>query len=253
MSTMTNIIYVNNAGSDAFDKKVDEANIQDGADISNRDFTGPDFTAWADALFFPNKPYSDRGIHPSGVGLNRYIKPSQLSREARAYLQKQGNLQWLNLLSPQLFGFSKIKLKSTDKGNYYGNFALRHLLTPFGNDISLDIFYQTPNNNFFGSLHIYNNFNSSFFGLEGALINKSYFDKKLLLDIKTQVWVQPKYQSFTTSEGTLGGLLGVRGSYKLGLIYPYIEIEGKTKGWVMGNVFLEDKVSLIMGLSLRMK
>lgn len=253
MSTMTNIIYVNQAGSDNFNEEVDKANEADGADIEKRDFTGPDFTAWADALFFPNKPYADRGVHPSGVGLNRYIPPSQLSPEARDYLQKQGNLQWLNLLSPHLFGFPKIKLKSNEKGTYYGSFALRHLLTPFGNDISLDLFYQAPSNNLFLSFHNYNNLNSSFFGLEGAVTNKPYFDNKLLLSLSTLIWVQPNNQSFTTSEGSLGGLLKVKSSFDLGLITPYVEIEGKTKGWVMGSVFLDDNVSLTTGLNLRMK
>lgn len=253
MSTMSNIIYVNQAGSDNFNEEVDKSNAADGTNIEKRDFTGPDFTAWADALFFPDKPYADRGIHPSGVGLNRYIKPSQLSPEARDYLQKQGNLQWLNLLSPHLFGFPKIKLKSTEKGTYYGSFALRHMLTPFGNDISLDLFYQTPSNNLFLTFHNYNNLNSSFFGLEGSIIDKPYFNNKLFLSIKTMIWVQPKNQSFRTSEGSLGGLLKVKNSYNLGLITPYVEIEGKTKGWVLGNVFLDNNVSLTMGLNLRIK
>jgi hypothetical protein len=253
MSTMTNISYLNQSAGDAFNERVDEANEQDGTDISKRDFTGPDFTAWADALFFPNKPYSDRGIHPSGIGINRYIKPSQLSIEARSYLQKQGNLHWLNLLSPHLFGFPKIKLKSTEKGNYYGSFAVRHLLTPFGNDISLDLFYQTPRNNFFFAIHNYNNLNSSFLGLEGAIIEKPYMSNKLLFSGRTIIWLQPDEHSFTTSKGSLGGMLEFKGSYSLGRLNPYIEIQGKTKGWVMGNVFLEDNISFNLGLSMRMK
>ena len=165
---MTNIIYLNQSGDDIFNERIDEANAKEGTDISSRDFTGADFTTWVDALFFPDKPYTDRGLHPSGVGINRYIKPSQLSDEAISYLKKQGNLHWLNILSPHLVGFPKIKLKSTENGNYYGSFAVRHLLTPFGNDINLDIFYQTPKHNFFFAFHNYNNLNSSFFGLEGA-------------------------------------------------------------------------------------
>ncbi|NJL76755.1 MAG: hypothetical protein HC892_18765 [Saprospiraceae bacterium] len=110
LSTMTNIVYVNQSGSaDYFDKLIDEANETEATDVSKRDFTGPDFTAWANALFNPQKPYEDRGVHPSGVGVNRYIKPSELSVEELNYLQKQGNLQWLNLISPHLFGFPKIK------------------------------------------------------------------------------------------------------------------------------------------------
>ncbi len=253
MSSMTNIIYVNQSSSDAFNKKVDKLNIEDGVNISKRDFTGPDFTAWADALFFPEKPYTERGIHPSGIGINRYIKPSQLSNEARNYLKKQGALQWLNLLSPQLFGILKIKLKSTNNGIYYGSFAVRHLLTPFGNDISLDLFYQTPRNNIFVTIHNYNNLNSSFFGLEVSILEKSLLNNKLQITPRIMVWLQPENQLFFTSKSSLGGLFGGRSSYSFGLLNPYIEIECKTKGWVMGNVFLEENISINIGLYLRMK
>jgi hypothetical protein len=254
LSTMTNIIYVNLSGSaDYFDKLIDETNQKEGQDISKRDFTGPDFTAWASALFNPNRPYEDRGIHPSGVGINRYIKPSELSPEELKYLQRQGNLQWLNLLSPHLFGFPKIKLKSNEKGNYFGSFAVRHLLTSFGNDISLDVFYQSPKHNLFFSLHNYNNLNASFWGVEGAIIDKKLWQDKLLISGRTMIWTQPKNQSFTANESSFGGLLNLRGSYSFGKWLPYLEFEGKTKGWVMGNVFLEDNISLRCGLTIRIE
>lgn len=253
MSSMTNIIYVNNCTSPDYDKLVDKTNAEDGTDIKKRDFTGPDFTAWASALFNPNRPYTDRGIHPSGIGINRYIKPSDLSLEEFKYLKRQGNLQWLNLLTPSLFGFAKIKIKSSEKGDYFGNFAVRHLLTSFGNDISLDVFYQSPTNNLFFSLHNFNNLSTSFWGLEASIIDKKYLKDKLLLSSKYMIWIQPKNQSFTSPEGSLGGLINLRGSYSFGNWFPYVELEGKTKGWVMGNVFLEDNVSLKCGFSFRIE
>ena len=254
VSTMTNIIYLNNSGkANIFDELIDEANQKEGSDISKRDFTGSDFTTWANALFNPDRPYEDRGTHPSGVGINRYIKPSELSAEELNYLKRQGNLQWLNLLSPHLFGFPKIKLKSSEKGDYYGSFAVRHLLTSFGNDISLDIFYQTPKNNFFFALHNYNNLNSSFFGIEGAIIDKPFLNNKLFVSGRGIAWIQPKNQSFTTKEASLGGMLSIRGSYLIGHCLPYIELEGKSKGWFMGNVFLEDNISIRCGVNLKIK
>lgn len=251
MSTMINIGYLNQSGSDAFNKIIDKSNENDGADISKRDFTGADFTAWADALFFPDKPYEDRGIHPSGVGINRYIKPSQLSTEARSYLKKQGRLHWLNILSPHLFGFSKIKLNSTEKGDYYGNFAVRHLLTPFGNDISLDVFLQTPKNNFFFALHNYNNLKLPFFGLEFAIIDQNFFNDNFFLTGRCMAWVQPHELSFFTKKATFGAMFGVKGSYAFGYWAPYIAFEGKTDGWVMGNPFLDKNLSLNVGLEIR--
>lgn len=251
ISTFTNIIYVNESAADSFDDLVDEINESDGADVAKRDFTGPDFTAWVNSLFYPTVPYSDRGLHPSGVGINRYIKPSGLTDESREYLEKQGNLQWLNILSPHLFGFPKFKLRSTESGDYFGSFSIRHLLTSFGNDISLDIFYQTPNHNLFFSLHNYNNRNSSFGGIEVALIDEPYAHGKLLISGRGMLWIQPENQSFNTNNGSIGGLLGLKTTYSSGLINPYFNIEGKTEGWVMGNEFLEYNISFILGLEFR--
>ncbi len=255
LSTINNIDYVMNCGTvgGQFDEEIDKMNQRE-AKISERDFTGPDFTAWSKALFNPNTLYEARGIHPLGNGINRYIKPSQLSPQELDYLKKQGNLQLLNLLSPHLFGFPKFKLKSGENGNYYGSFAVRHLLTSFGNDISLDIFYQTPKHNLFFTLHNYNNRDNAFWGLEASILDKRVINDKLLVSGRSMLWAQPKNQSFQTSESSLGGLVGLRGAYEVGEIwFPYLELEAKTKGWVMGNVFLEENISVRAGLSARIK
>ncbi len=74
LHTINSAVYVTDSGDpEAFDKTVDNFIEKEGADISKRDFTGPDFTAWVNALFHPERRYEDRGIHPSGVGINRYI------------------------------------------------------------------------------------------------------------------------------------------------------------------------------------
>lgn len=250
LNTFGAIFYVNQSSSESFNDLVDEVNATE-TEVEDRDFTGPDFTAWAYELFNTVIPYTERGAHPTGAGIDRYIKPADLSNEALTYLQQQGNLQWINILSPNLFGFPKIKLKTTDAGNHYGNLAFRHLMTSFGNDISLDLFYQNPTMNLLVSLHNYNNFNRSFFGLEGRLIDHSLLNDKLLLSGRCMAWLQPENQSFMTSDARFGGLLGVRGAYRFGKsLLPYVEIEGKSKGWVMGNVFLNENISVNLGLSL---
>jgi len=166
--TLNSILYVADSSTDAFDSVVDKMNAQEN-DIRERDFTGPDFTAWVHALFYPDEPYTNRGSHPSGIGINRYIKPSQLTSEEKEYLKKQGQLQWLNLLSPHLFGVSRVKLGSSDRGPSYGNFAVRHVLTPFGSDISLDLFYKNTGINLLLTVHTYQNQSHSFWGVESWL------------------------------------------------------------------------------------
>lgn len=164
--------YVRACTSDDFNRLVNEMNEKEGADILARDFTGPDYTAWAYSLFRPEVRYQARGEHPSGVGINRYIKPADLTQEELDYIRKQGLLQWLNLLSPTLFGFSKIRLKSSPKGNYYGNFAVRSILTPFGNDVSVEAWYQSPGYNLFFILHNYLNRDKLLTGLEAGLVDQ---------------------------------------------------------------------------------
>ncbi|MCS7036834.1 MAG: hypothetical protein NZM41_09235 [Saprospiraceae bacterium] len=242
--------YVRSCAKGDFNRIVNEMNDKEGRDILARDFTGPDYTAWAYALFRPEQRYKARGVHPSGVGINRYIKPADLTEEELDYIRKQGRLQWLNFLSPTLFGFSKICLKKSPKGNHYGNFAVRSVLTPFGNDVSVEAWYQSPGYNLFLVLHNYLNRDGFLTGLEMGMVDQPVFKGKLALSPRLMMWRQPENLSFTTTEGQLGGLLGLKARANLGRFNPYFEIEGKTAGWVMGNVFLEENVSVNAGVNV---
>jgi len=48
-------------------------------------------------------------------------------------------------------------------------------------------------------------------------------------------------------------MLNIKGSYSLRCLFPYVEVEAKTRGWVLGNVFLEENISLRCGLNLRIE
>ncbi len=247
LSTFTNIIYVNQSGSDFFDDKIDEANAREGADVARRDFTGPDFTAWADKLFFPDRPYAARGLHPSGVGIDRYVRAADLSPEARAYLQKQGRRQWFNVLSPHLYGFARLRLARTSRGDYFGNFAVRHVLTSFGESLSINLFYQSPRYNVFVSSHRYANGERAFPGLEVAVLEYGCGPRWWLTG-RALGWLQPRGQAFDARQATAGGLLGLRARYRTDTVFtPYAQVEGKTAGWVMGHVFLAQNLSLQVG------
>ncbi len=247
LSTFTNIIYVNQAGSSYFDDKIAEVNAREGTNVARRDFTGPDFTAWADGLFFPDRPYAERGLHPSGVGIDRYVRPADLSPEARAYLQKQGRRQWFNVLSPHLFGFARLRLAPKLRGDYFGNFAVRHVLTSFGESLSINLFYQSPRFNLFVSSHRYANNERPFPGLEVAVLEYGCGTRWWLTG-RAMGWLQPENQAFDALQAAAGGLLSLRARYRTGTVFsPYVQVEGKTAGWVMGNVFLEPNVSVEVG------
>ncbi|TAE29567.1 MAG: hypothetical protein EAZ92_06100 [Candidatus Kapaibacterium sp.] len=252
INTMSSMFYVLSSSSgEAMNGLIDRAHVREGRNIAERDFTGPDFTAWADALVNPEKRYEARGMHPSGVGIQRYVRPSDLSTEAREYLQTQGVLQFLNILSPHLVGFSAIRIDSTRDGIYYGNAALRHLLTPFGFDVALDIFFQAPDVNVFFSMHNYFNRNAYFVGIQTEVIDYPVFNGNALASVRAHLWVQPENQSFRTTTGQLGGLAGGRLVWLLGKnIQPFIDVEAKSAGWVMGNEFLGSNLGVSLGLRM---
>jgi hypothetical protein len=94
---------------------------------------------WVYDLFRPDEPYSARGIHPSGTGINRYRKTTDLTDEELSYLHAQRYWYIFNYVSPMLFNVNRITIG--DAG-LYGNFAFRHFLTSFGTDTLLKTFLK---------------------------------------------------------------------------------------------------------------
>lgn len=250
LTTIGNLGYMKSSANIKFDQSVDDEKMAEGANIENRDFAGPDFTAWVDALFHPNKSYTDRGVHPSGVGIDRYIKAGDLTKEARTYLANQGNLQFLNFISPMMLGFRSIKVIDQSDFQLYGNFSFHHDLTPFGNDISLNIFLQTTKNNAMITLHKYSNQNNQFIGVETSVYNKKLWHKDLKFDATIMAWVQPQNLDFYDAKGKLGGLVQFKAIYSKLNFRPYLDFSLKTDGWVAGQLFLEERLNMNAGISV---
>ena len=94
-------------------------------DILKRDFAGADFTAWIYDMNRPNESYESRGIHPTGVGIKRYIQISDLTTEEVDYLKLMGNRQLLNFITPMNVFINSIKINEDIRFN----FGLQHFLT----------------------------------------------------------------------------------------------------------------------------
>lgn len=248
MNIMTNHQYLYYTTTKEGDEETDKMKNEEGLDISVRDFTGYDFTAWVYDLFRPNEPYEDRGVHPSGVGIDRYIKYSDLTEEEQKYLYKQSKLSWLSFLDFDLLWIDDIKFGNNKKLSL----NLKHYLTPFGNSINANVLYKSEKINLFTSILKYSNYNNDFFGLDMQLINYpvDVFDKNVLLNGRASIWEQPENLEFRSSKGKLGGLLGLELKYpvnnKLSLDFG---LEGKTKGWVASNVYLEENIITSLGFS----
>jgi hypothetical protein len=251
LSTLNSIMYVQMCSIPEQTNPMTESFNAIETTIAQRDFTGLDFAGWAYDLFKPNEPYTERGIHPLGNGIDRYIKTSDLTSEELSYLKKQGNLQWLNCLSPMLIGFRSIKLT---KNGLYGNFAVRNYLTSFGNELSCNVYLKNNDYNFFVAYHHAQNYEHAFPSIETQLIDYKknlgastlYFSPRLLIGL------QPKDQGFKTSKASLLGLAECKLELiTKGFIHPYIEVSAKTSGWVAGNEFLSSNISGRIGIVSR--
>lgn len=247
--TVNSIYYVWFCHTEGAETETIQANIDDGDKIKNRDFTGLDFTAWTYDLFKPYEAYQIRGLHPSGVGIDRYIKPSDLTNEELKYLKRQGYWQFLNLASPMLIGIDKINL-SNKIDNLYFNFAFRDMLTSFGNDLSLNIFLKRNELNLDLNFHLYNNQNMHLPGFDVSLVNNKLHLKnfKISNTYKAGLWYQPENLMFGDNQRKPGGIIETVSKIKFKKIFFSLDLSYKSQGWVMANVFEEKNFSILFGL-----
>ncbi len=228
------------------DNFTDNQNAEDGANVERRDFTGLDCTAWVYDLHRPSEAYSARGAHPSGVGTNRYRRYSDLSSDERDYLALQSYLSLLNLLDPNLIGFTSFGNESR------WNLSLRHHLTSFGYTIDVNLFWRRENLNLLVISHLYANGEKYFPGLDVQLLKYPFrwMSQDLFLSPRIMLWLQPKGQLFRTPESLFGGLFGTRvGRTVSENVEIYSDLEWKSEGWVAGRVYLEPNFSVRLGVS----
>ena len=224
---------------------------EDEADVSSRDFAGYDLTTWVYDLFRPHEPYEDRGSHPTGKGVSRYISVNDLTNDELRYLQLQGGLQYLNYLSPMMFGIRTFPLGDT---GYEMNCAMRHYLTSFGSDIAAQVFLKIRPFNMAFTLHNYMNYRNYFPAVEAELVDYPLAVGMLefFLAPRVLIGMQPQGQTFKTGSPAFLGLFGLRVDFMTQRnIYPYIDFTAKTNGWVAGNEYLEANASVRLGVSLR--
>jgi hypothetical protein len=244
--TQAAVSYVNQFKRSDYDSTIDSMNAR-GNHIADRDFVGWDMTAWVYDMFRPEEPYTGRGVHPNGNGVNRIVKRASLTNEEDDYLSKMGQLQYLNFISPSMIGINRIKI-----GDNTGfNFATRHYLTSFGNDINLDLFIDHRSKMWLVGLHAYQNKEKLFPGLElqrQGLITP-LGKRELITDLRAMFWMQPKDESFYALDGKAGGLIQFRTHFSLSRYLSfYLDCEAKTNGWVAGNPYLQSNANFRTGL-----
>ena len=251
----TNLFYTISAVryfNDSY-KSIDSMNIplnkKDGANMMARDFTGHDYSGWIWHLFKPNVPYDSLGIHPSGVGINRYINSDRLTKEEKNYYDKVKKQAWLSYMSPMIFGFRKIKLKDS----VYVNFAIQYQPTSFGTDRELRFYYMNRNNKYSFGIHQYQNYENSFYAAEFNWVDMKIKQlENFSFTTRMLIGTQPNNQEFFTEKSQLFGLLSLHTDYAINKKFgAYIQLQAKTDGWVAGDEYLTSMVRLRSGLWLR--
>lgn len=268
---LQNTAYMSACASTDSDSVTAEEQRREGADVARRDFTGLDCNGWTYDLFRPDEPYQARGIHPSGVGIDRYRHYSAMAPEEQDYLRRQAKLSWLNFLDPNLVGVTRIEWPGSRRRSSGGaagpaasaplefNLAVRHLPAAFGSDVRLDLYLRRGDA--FGallSLHGYFNRDAAFPGVEVALpalpgrAAGHLAGAPLRLGLRAAAWRQPERLRFDSTTGAFGGLAAARLAWEVtrGFV-PYLDVEAKTAGWVAGNVFLDRNASLRVGAVAR--
>lgn len=253
-SALNSAFYVFICSKKSADEMTDEANSMEGSNVGKRDLVGMDFLTWTYDLFRPDEPYENRGIHPSGVGIDRYIKRSQLTHRELSYLKQQGYLQLINFINPMSLFHNSYTLQEKENGDdTRANLYLNHWLAPFGFDISTTGLLHYNLHNYAFTLHNYANYYKWSPGLEietyNYLVGEGKLKRPIPVSARAMLWIQPEKQLFFAKNGAVGGFVETKIYYPVSKhIQPYISVSAKTNGWVQGNVYLEKNIGCEFGL-----
>lgn len=246
---LNSLAYIRLSGRARADTETDTMNLRE-TSVSRRDFTGLDFTAWVYDLHRPNEPYNTRGVHPSGAGVDRYIRFSDLTPAEKHFLKRQGRLALFNFLDPTLLGFNSFVIARPDGEDPVKlNANMKHFLTSFGYSLDNNFFFKQADTNIFMTVHSYFNERHYFPGMDFTYFRDSVEDEDgWQPTTRLALWLQPRGQRFDSDGARPGGLLAMRYTYdSASRLKPFFEIEGKTRGWVAGNAFLDPAASLRIG------
>jgi hypothetical protein len=198
--------------------------------ICNANPTGTgDCTLWSDGLFAPKaKPHADG---------------TPLSAGIESYLKTQLGLSFLNFLDPFVFLMKDLRIADVRVAA-----ALRHVPTSFGYDLKLDVFYRDARRGLLFSAHNFVNGAMWFPGASVELLRMPL--GPLEIGGRAMLWLQPEDRAFFTESPRPGADVALNVGVPLfrDRLVPYVELEAKTAGWVMGNAFDEATPALRVGL-----
>lgn len=246
MNAMTNVIYLGTCSSSAANTVTRQQQIGEGRDIGARDFTGLDCNAWVYDLHRPDEPYTARGVHPSGLGINRYIDNSKLTDRERRYLRKNFALSFLSFADPFLVGKDSFGGLNALGQEWRWNANLGHTLTSFGYTVDTRLFLRSGDEKYLLTLH--NGFAQKYYpGLTLEMVDRPVGDGFFVTSALT-LWPQPTDQRLdaTTRQWLLDFMTQFSFQWTP-LTFTYFGIQAKTPGWMMGDAYVDGNVSVWTG------
>ncbi len=254
IETLNPLLYLWTCTQTSSDSEIDAMNLVQ-TNVEERDFTGYDFTAWVYDLFRPNEPYTNRGEHITGTGVDRYIRVGDLSGEELNYLKDMVWLNLVNLIAPSSFGIRAFRFEGK-KTHLDLNFDFAHYLAPFGFAVDLNVYLKWDDQRWFLIVRNQVNRRHWFPALEVTdfriPLNVGKFH--LFLTPALGLWMQPENLLFEDDAGMAGGLFSLRCDvFWLDFVNPYVEIATKTRGWVPGWVSLNEEARVSAGLNWKLR
>ena len=242
------LLYFAASSSGAFDADINTLGAKEKT-VKDRDFSGPDYTAWARDMFRPDEPYAARGAHPSGVGIQRYVRSSDLTRDERDFLSTQTALHFVNLIDPAMFGIQGFDISSSTRFSA----ALSHQLAPFGYDMGAILRLRTHGVRVAARLHDYVRSEGWLPGIEARIVEHAVRVGNVSLYVTPRVgaFVQPEGLAFRGARAKPGGYVGV------GLDVPIVpwlrwsfNMMAKSAGWVQGVEYMNAAVTANVGAAI---
>lgn len=244
--------YLTTCAGPGADTSTDEQNADDGTDVSKRDFTGLDCTAWVYDLFRPDEPYTKRGIHPSGLGINRYIHFSDLNEKEQKFLKWQATLSFFNFLDPQMYRVRDFHAE-IDGEDLRWTVSFRHYLTSFGGTVDTNLFLAFREEQYLVTWHSGMTDTRYLPGVTLKWVETALPWSSFFLTSSATLWQQPRDQRVEESSDDTVVDASVELSYRQDRNWSYYAgIEAKTAGWIAGNVYTDANTSAWLGLRASM-
>jgi hypothetical protein len=216
-------------------------------DPSERDYAGSDLNAWVYDMFNPGRPYIQRDPFPGGNGVNRRIGFSELATDEQDFLKEQKKLLLLNFLNPSILFNNRIRINDGFSFTIFSQYMPTH----FGNDIAIYLPIKLRVTGLLMNVHRFSSKDLTGIGF-GLGLYDGWLSENISTDIRMNVWDQP--ESFLGEEKIAGASADVVLRYSFHDDFAgFVSVSGKTRGWLAGDPYLKENLSVRFGISYGLK